>query len=97
MPSFGPKLRLALVLPIVVAVSAWLAQWYMRFPPGSFGASVTAKMSLLPLLVEAIPVPIAIARLARHASLRSFSTIALTALATVFLLFGILLMAVLLA
>ena len=97
MPSFGSTLRLALVLPIIIAVSAWLAQWHMRFPPGSFGASVTAKMSVLPLLVEAIPVPIAIARLARHASLRSFAAIALTAVATLFLLIGILVTVALLA
>jgi hypothetical protein len=97
LPSFGPKLRLALLLPMIIAVSAWLAQWYMRFPQGSFGASVTAKMSVLPLLVEALPVPIAITRLARHASLRSFAAIAITALATVFLLIGILVMVALLA
>jgi hypothetical protein len=69
----------------------------MRFPTGSFGASVTAKMAVLPLLVEVIPLPIAIARLARHASLRSFATIAITALATVFLSIGILVMVALLA
>jgi hypothetical protein len=82
---------LALLLPVLAAVSGWLLQWFLRFPPGSLGASLTASMLFLPPLAEIVPVPIAIIRLVRNASLRSIVTLALTALGAAFLLLGVLL------
>jgi hypothetical protein len=93
--SFGWGLRTALILPVLAALSAWLIQWFLRLPQGSFGASLTASVLVLAPLAEIVPVPVAITKLVRHASLRTITAVTLTAVGAALLLLGVLLVLVL--
>jgi hypothetical protein len=89
--SFGKLLTLGLALPIFIAVGAWCLQWLLRFPPRSAGASLTAAALVLGLVAEIVPVPVAVAKLIRHPTLRSRGNLALTIIAVLFLLPGVVL------
>jgi len=89
--SFNWGLRTALILPVLAVLSAWLSQWFIQLPQGTFGASLTAIVFVLAPVSEIITVPVAITKLVRHASLRTATTFALTAVGSAFLLLGILL------
>ena len=76
--SFGISLKLALLVPLLMIVSAVCVQWIIRFPPQSHGASLTAFALGLALVAELIAIPIAATKLIRHRELRSRANLALT-------------------
>lgn len=95
--SFGWPLTLALVLPFLLAIGAWVAQWVLRFPPGSARESLTALGLVVGLLSEIIPTAIAITKLARNPLLRTPTNIVVTSLAALLLVPAILLCVALVA
>ena len=84
--SFGISLKLALLIPLLMIVSAFCAQWILRFPPRSHGASWTAFTLGLGLVVELVALPIAATKLIRHRELRSRTNLALTLIPALLLL-----------
>lgn len=88
---FGVLLTLGLALPLLIAIGSWSLQWLLRFPPRSAGASLTAAALVLGLVAEIIPVPIAVTKLIRHPTLRSRGNLALTIIAALFLVPGVML------
>jgi hypothetical protein len=83
-------MRLALLLPLALALGAWLTQWAFAFDQGSTGASGTAAALVLGLVAGVIPVPIAVAKLVRHPSARTPASIGLTILSAAVLAVGLL-------
>ena len=88
-PSFGAGLSLWLAVPVVMAIGAWVAQWLLRFPPHSPGASLTAVTVVAALVAVIVPVPIALTKLIRNPALRTRRNIILTSFAGLLLLLGV--------
>lgn len=88
-PSFGAALSLWLAVPVVIAIFAWGAQWLLKFPPRSPGASLTAVAVVAALVAVIIPVPIALTKLVRNPVLRTRRNVAVTSFAALFLLLGV--------
>lgn len=95
--SFGLILSSALILPILLAAGSWITQALLRFPPGSVGESLTALGFMIGLLIEIIPVPIAITKLIRNSHLRKPVNVAVTSLAAMQLVVALLLSSTLFA
>jgi len=62
---------LGLTLPTLIIAVAWGIQWFVKFPPRSLGASLTALVLLLGLSSAFIQAFTSVARLVRSPALRS--------------------------
>jgi hypothetical protein len=78
-------LLLSLAVPLIVATTVWLIQWYARLPRGSPSAALTAVIFLAASLIEILAVPVAIATLVRRPELRTVTNVSLTALCALLL------------
>jgi hypothetical protein len=95
--AFGSLLSLALVLPGLVALSAWCLLWLVEFPPRTAGACGTAIAIFGGTLGELASVCLAITQLIRKPALRTDRNTLLTAFGTAVLFPDLCVMAVLIA
>lgn len=84
--KFSRLLLLGLVAPLIVATGAWLLQLFVRFPPRSVGASLTAATFFAVPLIEILAVPVAVATLIRRPEFRTATNVSLTILCALVLL-----------
>ena len=90
--GFSVPLRIALWAAPLLACGAWLAQWFWRFPPRSFGSSVTAKLLVLGILLGATSALFACYRLVRKSTARTGEAYALAGVNIALLLAALLLL-----
>jgi hypothetical protein len=84
--GFGVILTIALGAPTIAVIGSWCTQLFMKFPPRSAAAGITALIFMVASAAELIPVTIAITRLIRAPETREPRSYVFTVIGLVTLL-----------